>query len=1128
MKRGQYLSAMMVVLLTALLAGCGGSSTVATTVTISPSAAVVVLGGTQQFTASVNGPSDTTVTWSISGSSCSGDGCGTVTSSGLYTAPAQIFSPNTVTVTATSNADSKASANASVTLDSGVRVQMTPAKPTIATNEKITFTATVTGTSNTQVTWQVNAVDNGDATDGLICLVGSDPCAAPTGPVNTVYYLAPANVPSAGNVTVTASSVADSTKVSNNTVTILAAVDPVVASISPSTAAQGSVTQDVYVNAESPSNFFATSMVLANGSPIPTTFINTTLLRGRIPTGILQSAGTVQIAVQAQNGHTSNSIGINVGPVRPAIISYSPISVPQCASGSCGPASVTLDGGYFSPSTVVQFNGQTVGATLKSSNQMSVALPGSALQNAGLYQLTLTNPGATRPEAAVNVAVEPDVAANPPAVTATVGVGTQPAAAAINPATGAVAIADTASDSISVFNLNNCNSSSCPVTSIPVGKQPTGLTIDSLRNLAIVVNQGDNTLSLVDLSGTNPTQTLDLPPSYVPVSVGENPLTQHALVANKETNTVTVVDLSQTPAVMTSVDVTQGGTRSGGTGAHPRVVVEPRLDWAVVTPGGNGAISAIDMSHPTISTTTGSPTFQIVFSFTLDPSVTGIALNPDTDQLLLTDTNGSTATIFSLLDESTRAVLSAGFDNIAAAVNPLTNVGVLANQQTNSVSLVDMTNSVLLGSPVTVGNAPIDVVMDPTTDEAVVVNQADGTASVVSLGGVRPLSIAQTSPSRLFTSTSAQTLTVVGGGFTSGSLVRIDGTPLATSAVQMVSSRELKVSVPASMLSGPKILNLDVQNPDGTVSSISQVSVVQAVSVGTSPIAVAIDSGRNLAVVTNSVSNTVSLVDLGSGQVTATINVGANPQAVSVISRLGKAVVANTGDNTASVVDLTNQTATSISLSASAGSAQGPISVDINQDAGVAAIANQLSDNVSLLDLNTNFLNAQFRVDQGPLGIAIDPQLGLAAVLCASQSPSTIDIANLNESPPFLTAHISGANLPIGVVLDPVNDLFLVADSSGNRILVVDPQTSKIVQNVATGINPTAIAYNHQALEALTANASSHTASVLEMSPAGSHVRALLSVDGSSQQSVAINPLTNLAVVVDQANNRVLLVPLPH
>ncbi len=1128
MRRAQLLSAAMVGLLALVLSACGSSNTTSTTVSITPAAAVVVLGGQQQFTGVANGPSDTTVTWSISGTSCSANACGTINSNGLYTAPSVIFTPNTLTVTATSVADPKATATASVTVTSGVRVQLTPSTASIGTSEQISLAATVTGSTNTGVTWAVNGTPNGDTADGLICVVGSSPCQAPTTPVDTIYYLAPAITPASGTESVVATSVADPTQSATISVNVQTAVDPVISSISPPQAAQGAVFQDVYVNVQSPSVFFSTSTLTADGQAIATSFVSNSLLRGRVPAGLLQQSGSVQIAVQRQNGDVSNSLVLQVVPQRPEIISYSPVSVPQCPSGSCGAAALTLDGGYLTPSTVVQFNGQTIGSKLIDPNELSVNIPGSALAAAGLYQLTASNPGAALPESAVNVAVLPNLSANPPQILTTTSVGVQPSAVAVDVATGVAVVANTGSNSISLINLNSCTSTSCPATSIPVGKQPTGVAVDPLRDLAFVVNQVDNTLSVVDLSGANPTQTIALPSGYVPVSVGENPLTEHLLVANQETNTVTVVDLSQSPAVITSVDVTQGGTRAGGTGYSPRVTIVPRLDWAIVTPGGSGAIVAVDMSHKVISPSTGFVTYNIAFSYSLSTTATGIAYDPINDELLITDPNNSVATNFNLLNEAPTQIPDLGYNNIAAAVNPLTDAGLIVSSQTDSVQLVNLQTNQVVGSPITLGNSPVDVAFDPSSDLAVIPNQGDGTVSVLSLGALRPLSIVQTSPAQLFSSSGSQTVTFLGGGFQSGAVVRVDGTALPASAVQYVTSREVTVTLPASLLSGPRMLNLDVQNPDGTISGVAQVPVIQAVSVGTSPVAVSIDPDLNMAVVTNSGSSTVSLVDLANGTVTSTVNVGASPEAVGVIPRLGLAVVANNADNTASIVNLVTPASSVVPIGQGSGSAVGPIAVDVDQDTAQALIANETSNNVTLVNVASGTFSSLLTVDQGPLGVAIDPALGLAAVLCSTQSPATIDIVNVANSPAFITAHLTGANLPIGVALDAGNDHFLVADSAGNRVIVVDPQTATIVQNIGTGVDPTSIAYNPQALEALTINTASHTASIIEINPNGSNVSGLLSLDGSSQQSVAIDPLTNLAVVADQANNRVLLVPLPH
>ena len=83
---------------------------------------------TQQFFASVANSTNSAVTWSVqsavSGQGCSGSACGTIDSSGLYTAPAAAPSPNAVTITATSQADNTKSASATVAINSGPTIEI--------------------------------------------------------------------------------------------------------------------------------------------------------------------------------------------------------------------------------------------------------------------------------------------------------------------------------------------------------------------------------------------------------------------------------------------------------------------------------------------------------------------------------------------------------------------------------------------------------------------------------------------------------------------------------------------------------------------------------------------------------------------------------------------------------------------------------------------------------------------------------------------------------------------------------------------------------------------------------------------------------------------------------------------
>jgi kumamolisin len=163
-----------------------GSTTQTVSVAVSPTTATLSTGATQQFTATVTGSTNTTVTWTATG--------GTVSTSGLYTAPA---TAGTYTVTATSAADTtkKATATVTVTAAGTVSVAISPTTATLATGATQQFTATVTGSTNTSVTWT--------ATGGTVSSTG--------------LYTAPAT---AGSYTVKATSAADTTKSASAAVTI--------------------------------------------------------------------------------------------------------------------------------------------------------------------------------------------------------------------------------------------------------------------------------------------------------------------------------------------------------------------------------------------------------------------------------------------------------------------------------------------------------------------------------------------------------------------------------------------------------------------------------------------------------------------------------------------------------------------------------------------------------------------------------------------------------------------------------------------------------------------------------------------------------------------------------------------
>ena len=289
--------------------------------------------------------------------------------------------------------------------------------------------------------------------------------------------------------------------------------------------------------------------------------------------------------------------------------------------------------------------------------------------------------------------------------------------------------------------------------------------------------------------------------------------------------------------------------------------------------------------------------------------------------------------------------------------------------------------------------------------------------------------------------------------------------------------------------------------------------MVQSIVVGNAPLGVAVDNDRDLAVVTNSGSGSVSLVALSAttpvgtsqspagsvGTIGSPLPVGSNPLGVAVIPRLGVAIVVNNGSNNASLIDLT-QTFVPQTVSpcgSTSGECTGPTAAAINQDTARAVVTNAgiLNDTAAPSSISFGTIattataaptlgstSTDGNVDQNPISAAIDPApipatpgVSYVGVGTSSQA-SSVEVINASTLTP---QRVSGFASPTGMLFDPLNQVFLIANSLNNNVVILDPNT--LVQTpVRVGINPTALDYDFQTSTLVTSNLSSHTLSVLD------------------------------------------------
>ena len=170
MKKSGLLAAALlsVALWTGCATGGGGHTGAQITVTIKSVPASIGVTLTAPFTAKVEGTTNTAVTWSLSykGASCTAAVCGTISSSGLYTAPAvppAAKKPdNQVDITATSVANPTKSDTVSPPIV-GIVVVVTPGPATVGTDLSEQFIAIASPDAEPQtMQWSIGGCPTDD------------------------------------------------------------------------------------------------------------------------------------------------------------------------------------------------------------------------------------------------------------------------------------------------------------------------------------------------------------------------------------------------------------------------------------------------------------------------------------------------------------------------------------------------------------------------------------------------------------------------------------------------------------------------------------------------------------------------------------------------------------------------------------------------------------------------------------------------------------------------------------------------------------------------------------------------------------------------------------------------------
>ena len=260
-----------------------------------------------------------------------------------------------------------------------------------------------------------------------------------------------------------------------------------------------------------------------------------------------------------------------------------------------------------------------------------------------------------------------------PTVVATIAVGANPVAVAVNSATNRIYVSNYDSGSVTVVD----GLSNAVIATIPVGSNPFGITANPATNRIYVGNRGSGTVSVID--GITNSVIGSIAVGSGPVCIAIDPVTNRIYVANNGSSNISVID-GATDTVTTTITLT---------GQPGDIAVNPLTQRLYAGDHGGNRVMVVDLS-----------TSSLMTSISVSGSPTGVGVNPTTNRIYAALWNNERVAV---IDGATNSVLS----DVWVGSCP---VGIGVNAQRNRVyagiwgfgytTIIDgATSSVLMNVP---------------------------------------------------------------------------------------------------------------------------------------------------------------------------------------------------------------------------------------------------------------------------------------------------------------------------------------------------------------------------------------------------------------------------------------------
>jgi YVTN family beta-propeller protein len=245
---------------------------------------------------------------------------------------------------------------------------------------------------------------------------------------------------------------------------------------------------------------------------------------------------------------------------------------------------------------------------------------------------------------------------------------------------------------------------------IDVNTFPVGIAVNPNTKKVYVANEYSNTVSVLDTETDKVKSTIKV--GVFPYGIDINPLNNRVYVTNRGSNTISVIDGSINSKLD---DITVGKSPVG-------IAVNPSANWIYVTNLDDGTVSVID-----------GITNKVIDTISVGKTPYGIEVNPLFNKIYVADIINNTVSVIDGKTNKISANISVGKRPTGLEID-LTNGSnklYVANHDSDSVSVIDTITNNVIDNISSVGDSPVGMAINPITNKLYISNIGSNTVSVI-------------------------------------------------------------------------------------------------------------------------------------------------------------------------------------------------------------------------------------------------------------------------------------------------------------------------------------------------------------------------------------------------------------